>query len=246
LVFVTFPLNLLVYGWNDLVDKATDRINPRKDSWLFGAAGDDRQLATLPPVLISVGLGSAAFFAVVAGPITLLAFVALAVVLFAYNHPTRGLRGLPPWELLCQAAYLLVVPLSISLNDVDAIPWPTWIYLVLFALQSHLIGEVLDVEPDRRAGRRTTATIVGVRGAKLLIIAIVAAEVAMLFLVYEDFVFGGMLAGGLLWLMFDLAWLFRARGYTLTQMRLFGVGANGLAVGSMVYVWWTRCLLELP
>ena len=44
LVFVTFPLNFVVYGWNDTLDAATDALNPRKDSYLFGARPTDRQL----------------------------------------------------------------------------------------------------------------------------------------------------------------------------------------------------------
>ncbi|MCA9606810.1 MAG: hypothetical protein KC619_14490, partial [Myxococcales bacterium] len=36
-VYVCLPLGLLSYGWNDLGDYETDALNPRKDSWLFGA-----------------------------------------------------------------------------------------------------------------------------------------------------------------------------------------------------------------
>ena len=36
-VYVCFPLGLLLYGWNDISDAESDRLNPRKDSWLFGA-----------------------------------------------------------------------------------------------------------------------------------------------------------------------------------------------------------------
>jgi 4-hydroxybenzoate polyprenyltransferase len=35
LFYVSFPLNFLVYSWNDSVDIETDALNPRKDSfWL--------------------------------------------------------------------------------------------------------------------------------------------------------------------------------------------------------------------
>ena len=37
LVYVTLPFGLLIYGCNDLVDGDTDRLNPRKDTFLFGA-----------------------------------------------------------------------------------------------------------------------------------------------------------------------------------------------------------------
>jgi hypothetical protein len=51
LIYVTFPLNFLVYGWNDIVDYENDRENPRKDSFLFGARGSREQLARLPLVI---------------------------------------------------------------------------------------------------------------------------------------------------------------------------------------------------
>lgn len=245
LAFVTLPLNLWVYGWNDYVDRETDRNNPRKDSWLFGARGDDALLATLPRVLVATALIVTAVMVGLGGWKMLPLFGALCVILWAYNHPTRGLRGRPPWEICCQAGYLLVVPMSMLLNDAPELVWPTWIYLGLFAAQSHLMGEVMDVEPDRAAGRETTATKIGVTRTKLIIIAIVAAEVAMLVFIYGDLVFGGMLALGLLWLVLDVTWLFRSGRYTLTQMRLFGLGANALALSSMAYVWWSRCLLEV-
>jgi hypothetical protein len=37
IVYVTFPMGLLLYGWNDYVDFEVDRVNPRKGSFLFGA-----------------------------------------------------------------------------------------------------------------------------------------------------------------------------------------------------------------
>jgi len=48
LVYVTFPLNFLMYGWNDIVDRETDRYNPRKDSFVWGARGSRPELESLP------------------------------------------------------------------------------------------------------------------------------------------------------------------------------------------------------
>ncbi|MFT5265437.1 MAG: 4-hydroxybenzoate polyprenyltransferase [Polaribacter sp.] len=31
--YITFPLNFLAYGWNDMVDQKTDALNPRKDNF---------------------------------------------------------------------------------------------------------------------------------------------------------------------------------------------------------------------
>ncbi len=59
LVYVTFPLNFLVYGWNDIVDFGNDRHNPRKDTFLFGARGSRGELARLP---LALALAQAPFF----------------------------------------------------------------------------------------------------------------------------------------------------------------------------------------
>ena len=56
LLYVTFPLNFLIYGWNDIVDYETDQVNPRKDSFLFGAKGTKAQLAELPKAIAKVQL----------------------------------------------------------------------------------------------------------------------------------------------------------------------------------------------
>lgn len=66
LFYVCFPLNFLVYGWNDIVDYETDALNPRKDSFWFGARGTKKDLDVLWqaiaisqllffPVLIGIG-----------------------------------------------------------------------------------------------------------------------------------------------------------------------------------------------
>src|SRR5436305_1580928 len=54
LVYVTFPLGLMIYGWNDVADAEVDRFNPRKGTFLFGARGSHSQLARLPPQILVV------------------------------------------------------------------------------------------------------------------------------------------------------------------------------------------------
>ena len=243
LLFVSFPLNLLTYGWNDLVDVETDANNPRKDSWLFGARGTPEQLVRLPWAMAAFTILGFAPVVVIGGLRMLPLLAAIIGVIALYNLPERGLRGRPPLELLCQAGYLLVIPMSAWLNDAPMPAWQTWVYLCLFCVQSQLIGEVMDIDPDQSAGRRTTGTILGHRPTKVLIIAIVAAEVALLVLVYGDLIFAGLLSLFLVWLILDITVLFGSRRYTLNEMRLFGVGSNVVALGSMVYVWWSGCLL---
>ncbi len=245
LFYVSFPLNFLVYGWNDMVDIETDKVNPRKDSFWFGARGTKEQLEELWKPMLAVQL--------LIGPV-LLHFVGLkmlwllltfVIINGLYNLPKHGLRSRPPLELLCQVGYVLTALFSVYMNDTTQLPWQTYFYLLLFAVQSHLIGEVMDIEPDNKAGRRTTAIILGIQKTKLLIIAIVLAEVFLLFFVFQAYIFGGMLMIGLLWLLLDLFFIYKTQNYSLTQMKLFGMMSNVVGLVSMSYVWYSGCLLTV-
>lgn len=243
LFFVTFPLNFLVYGWNDLVDYETDHINPRKDTFLFGAKGSKTELKTLPLAIFIVQIFTYPVFIIFFGWKSALIYLGILAVLFAYNFPGRGLRGIPFLDLVAQFGYLLVIPFSILVNSTESIPWITYGYLLLFAIQSQLMGEVMDIEPDRKAGRQTTATLLGRVNTKILIILIVTAEMLLIMLVYQDYIFGGMFAFAIAWLLIDLLIIFKNKAYTLSEMKLFGLGSNLIAIGSMIYVWWSGCLL---
>jgi len=245
ILFVTFPLNFIIYGWNDYVDHETDKHNPRKDSFLFGAKGSKEELDTIPPLITFFQIFFYGFFIYYIGLYSAWLFVALVLVMLAYNFPKKGFRNTPPLELFAQFGYLLIVPFSMMLNDTPEVPWLTYLYLVLFAIQSQLIGEVMDIEPDRKANRNTSATKLGIYKTKLLIIFIVALEVGLLMFAYNDFIFGGMLAMGLVWLLIDLLIVYKNQTYTLFQMKLFGVGSNLIAAASMVYVWWSGVLMGL-
>ena len=243
LFYVTFPLNFLVYGWNDMVDIETDAINPRKDSFWFGAKGTKTQLQKLWQPMIAVHLvyGSVLFYFV--GWKMLLLLLVFVIINGAYNLPKHGLRGRPPLELLCQVGYVITAYFSVLLNDVENLPWETYLYLLLFAWQSHLIGEVMDIEPDRKSGRKTTATVLGMKNTKLLIIGIVTIEVLMLAYIFNDLIFAAMLGAGLIWLILDLFFIYKTKTYTIQQMKLFGAMSNVVAIASMVYVWYSGCLL---
>ena len=107
------------------------------------------------------------------------------------------------------------------------------------------MGEVMDIEPDRNSGRKTTATLLGMKRTKLLIMAIVVAEVVLLFYAFEEFWFGSILVLALVWLLLDLLVVFRDKTYTLAQMKQFAMLSNGMGFGTIVYVWYSGCLLEV-
>jgi len=60
---------------------------------------------------------------------------------------------------------------------------------------------------------------------------------------YEEYIFGGFLAMGLLWLLADLLFIFKTSSYNLNQMKLFAIGSNVIALITMIYMWYSGCLL---
>jgi len=169
LLFCTFPLNLLVYGWNDIADFEIDQFNPRKGNFLFGALSTRKQIERLPFFIIAIFLFSLAFLLLAAPNSIMLYLFLMLMVNWLYNKRKGGLRTRPPFELISQIGYLLIVPFSMAINEVDFIHPAIWVYLFLFAMQSHLMGEVMDIDSDRMSGRKTTATQIGMRKTKILI-----------------------------------------------------------------------------
>ena len=121
-LYVSFPMGLLLYGWNDIVDYDADRLNPRKGTFLFGARGTPEQLRGLP---LRIALVQAPFViacSLLGGARMLLCFAGMIVAAALYNWPRFGFKARPPLEILNQAGYLSVFLLSSWLNDVPVLP----------------------------------------------------------------------------------------------------------------------------
>src|SRR5215467_1353570 len=161
LLYVTLPLGLIIYGWNDIADADIDSFNPRKGTFLFGARGSHAQLRRLPPQIAIVQSAFALTFLWFDQARILLWFFGLVLFTAIYNLPRYGLKSHPPFDILNQAGYLLVFVLSSWLNHTPQLRWPAMFFGALFAMHSHVFGEIMDIVPDRASGRRTTATVIG-------------------------------------------------------------------------------------
>ena len=113
----------------------------------------------------------------------------------------------------------------------------------MFAMHSHLLGEGMDLEPDRLAGRRTTALFIGAVPTKLVIAAFLATEAWLVNHAFGDRVVTTFLASGVGWFVCD-ALIFRARPYPEWLARLFLLGWNVVALASAWYVWSSGALMK--
>jgi 4-hydroxybenzoate polyprenyltransferase len=235
LVYVLIPLGFVLYGVNDIFDVEADRLNPRKGTFLFGSLGRREQLAALRWQIMALQIPFVAAFLVWIGARTLLWFAVLLLAVALYNAPQIRLKARPPFDVLMQASYLLVFVLSSWVNDAPQLPWQTLVFGALFAMHSHLFGEVMDIVPDRESGRTTTAVRIGAARTKLLMAIFLIVEVALITRYFHDRVIAGFLALGAAWFVADALWLWRNKPYSPKVMTLFMWMWNAAAL--LLIVW---------
>lgn len=243
LLFVSFPLNYLVYGLNDYNDYQADELNERKGNFLFGAKSTSKQLASIPKKVVIVVLPFIIYFTMVSGWSMLLLLLFMIAINIIYNFKPFRIKERPPFEICIQIGYVFTAFFSVLLNDVEALPWQTVLYLTLFAFQAHIAGEIMDIEPDLKAGKRTTATLIGRKHTKLLMLLILLIEVFILSFWFNDFMLAGFLAIFSGWLLLDVFVIFKNKPYSVKQMMLFGIAMNVSAILSMIWVLYSGKLL---
>jgi len=237
LFFVLFPLGLLLYGVNDIVDAEADRHNPRKGTFLFGSRGASEQLSALRWQIAVAVIPFAIVFFVLLGPRMAWWFAALLFAVGLYNAPSFGWKSHPPLDVLIQASYLLIFVLSSWLNHVEQLPWPTFFFGAFFAMHSHIFGEVMDIEPDRLSGRRTTATVIGRVRSKWIMAGFLYVESVLVFAFFRDAVIAGFLAMGAGWFVLDAMVWWKETAYSPRTMRCFMWAWNATAVVGMYWNW---------
>jgi 4-hydroxybenzoate polyprenyltransferase len=154
--YFLLPANVLLYGVNDVFDADVDEENPKKDDrevrW-----GGDRSVAAAIALSGLLGLGLFAVTPAVAWP-WLAGFFVLGV---EYSAPPFRFKTTPFLDSLSNGLYAL--PGVAAYAALAAVP-PPLLAIVgawLWTMGMHTFSAIPDVEPDRRAGIRTTATVLG-------------------------------------------------------------------------------------
>jgi len=179
LLLFTFPLNLYLYGLNDLYDTESDRLSDRKGG-AQGIAPNDGELAALrkfvwvSPVLLLVVAalsGNVVHFA--------LAF-AFVLLCFTYSHPSVRAKGIPVLDCLNSAAgYCIPGLIAYSLHaPLSALP-PAVFFIVLAYMGIHAMTTIIDEDADRRAGTRTIGVVFGKRGTIIFALCMFAASLVV-------------------------------------------------------------------
>jgi 4-hydroxybenzoate polyprenyltransferase len=113
-------------------------------------------------------------------------------------------------------------------------------------MQAHLFGQIMDISPDRVAGRRTTAILLGVRPSKLLMVCFLLFESGFVWYYFRSSVVSGFFALAATYFLLDLLFLVRGRYYKPWELQLFAFGLNAVTLSSMGWFWATGSLSRLP
>ncbi len=178
----------MVYGLNDFTDGKADSLNPRKGNYLFGAKLSKEELKSVPWYILMVTVPFLAYFSYVGGGELFILLLFMIVINIIYNYKPFRLKERPPFEILMQVGYVFTALFSILLNDLEMIPWQTLLYLSLFAFQAHIAGEIMDIEPDILAEKKTTAVLIGRKKAKFLMLFLLLFEAYILKFWFDDWV----------------------------------------------------------
>lgn len=165
-VYFLVPANVFLYGINDIFDAEIDRLNPKKATEGREVQyGDSRGWHVVTPVAVSAVL-AVGFVPTLPGE-ALVALAGFLILGVAYSAPPARLKTKPLLDSASNGLYILpgvVAYAAIAGSYPPALAVAGgWVW----AMGMHTFSAIPDIEPDRQAGIRTTATVLG--GSRTLV-----------------------------------------------------------------------------
>jgi 4-hydroxybenzoate polyprenyltransferase len=185
MVLLTFPMNLIGCGLNDIYDFDSDRrCSRRRAIWGAVVRDVDRPLVlwgclAMVPLMV---FGAC----ITRNSDNIVATVCLLLVAWFYSVPPIRLKERPPLDSLANGLGFFLIPfvMGYSLGS-DPRGMPLKYYLLALAVCGvHALASAADYDSDRAAGHRTIAVAFGPRIAAFT--AFAAFAVAWLFGVYDS------------------------------------------------------------
>lgn len=172
LVLLTFPMNLIGCGLNDIYDYESDRRSSRRRA-IWGAVirPEDRTFVweaciAMMPVVIFGGCISRNWD-------NFVTTVTLVLMAWLYSVPPMRLKERPPLDSLANGLGYFLLPFLMGYSlgaDIRTLP-TRYFFLTLCVCGVHALATALDYEADRAAGHRTIAVVAGRRTAAALAFA---------------------------------------------------------------------------
>ncbi|MFA1611583.1 prenyltransferase [Halobellus rubicundus] len=156
--YFLLPANVFLYGVNDVFDADVDTENPKKSDREARWRGDTVVAAV---VVASTLLGAATFAAT---PTLAWPYLAGFFLLgFQYSAPPLRFKTTPFLDSLSNGLYVLPGAAAYAAVAGSHPPLAAVAAAWLWTMGMHTFSAIPDIEPDREAGIRTTATFLGER-----------------------------------------------------------------------------------
>ena len=152
------PANVYLYGVNDVFDADIDELNPKKAEREARWQGD-RFVITAVVLSALAGLGTFLITPPVAWPY-LAGFLLLAT---GYSVPPVRFKTTPFLDSLSNGLYVLPGAAAYATVAGTHPPLAALVGAWLWTMGMHTFSAIPDIQPDREAGIRTTATVLGER-----------------------------------------------------------------------------------
>jgi 4-hydroxybenzoate polyprenyltransferase len=154
--YFLLPANVFLYGVNDVFDADIDEVNPKKeDKEVRYEGGRDVLLVVLASGVLGVAILP---LLPTQGVVAMLVFFLLA---FQYSAPPLRFKTKPLLDSLSNGLYALPGVIAYAATAGTFPPTAALAGAWLWTMAMHTFSAVPDIEPDREAGIRTTATVLG-------------------------------------------------------------------------------------
>lgn len=194
LLYCTFPLNLLVYGMNDMVDDDVDASNDRKGNYIYGAKLSKSSLHELP---IYIGIMNIVGLLPIVYTVPSLLWYIISWLVgaiginFIYNNRPFQLSRKCPFELPTMiAGHLLIPHLACRINGVSNPSFGSLVFHVLLLSRSHIWLEYVDMDVDIMSNKRTIAVVLGHKKTLIMVLFLTGMEAMVGFFLLESNVLG--------------------------------------------------------
>ncbi|MFD1513639.1 prenyltransferase [Halomarina rubra] len=156
--YFLLPANVLLYGVNDVFDADVDAFNEKKEGREVRYRGGRLVVAS---VLLCALL--ALPFALVLPDTALVAFLAWGLLSIEYSAPPLRFKTTPFLDSVSNGLYILPAVVAFAALAGAFPPLAAVVGGWLWAMGMHTFSAIPDIDPDRAAGIRTTATVLGER-----------------------------------------------------------------------------------
>jgi 4-hydroxybenzoate polyprenyltransferase len=169
MLLLTFPMNLVGCGLNDIYDYESDRRSLRRRAvWGAVVGEEDRQqifravLAMIPLIVFSACLTR--------NWINVVATVLLILIAWLYSAPPARLKERPPFDSISNGLGYFLLPFVMGYSlAADPRSMPLRYYLLALCVCGvHALATAADYDADRAAGHKTMAVVFGRRAAAVV------------------------------------------------------------------------------